>query len=238
MLEHAIRVQEEGLLLTEQLAQLQGLQQSKVRISCGEGYMADLIEHGIKTFSAVYPAVNFAIETGNTDEVVDAVANNEADIGIAYNPMIDPRLRSLAISRQPLCLIAAPNHPLLKDGPRTLEECVGEPYALLVKGHGVMQLVSRVAADAGLALAPLVESPSIDALRRFVVAGLGVTFLPSASVATEIARGAVGSVELSDPLLSTASVHLMVKARRRLPRSVDRLAGWLSDRMAAFEPHS
>lgn len=234
VLEHANRVREDSVLLSEQLHQIKGLQQGTVRISCGEGFLADLIEHGVKSFSEVYPAVRFSIQTGNTDDVVDAVANSDVDIGIAYNPMIDPRLRSLAISRQPLCLVAPPKHKLLDHGPLRLEECIGEPCAVLVKGHGVMQLVSRVASDAGLAVAPIVETSSIDVLRRFVMAGMGVTFLPRASVTTELARGAMGAVELSDSLLSAASAHLLVKARRRLPTSVERLAGWLTDRLSAF----
>ncbi len=234
VLEHANRVQDDSALLSEQLHQIKGLQQSTVRISCGEGFLADLIEHGLKSFSVVYPAVRFSIQTGNTDEVVDAAANSDVDIGIAYNPMIDPRLRSLAISRQPLCLVAPPRHRLLRHGSLRLDECLGEPCAVLVKGHGVMHLLSRVASDAGLAVAPIVETPSIDVLRRFVMAGMGVTFLPRASVATELSRGAVGVVELSDSLLAVASAHLLVKARRRLPTSVERLAGWLTDRLSAF----
>lgn len=234
VLEHAVRIQEDSALLSEQLGQLQGLHQSLIRVCCGEGFLADLIAHGIKTFSAVYPTVRFSVQTGNTDEVLDAIANGDADIGIAYNPTIDPRLRSLAISRQPLYLVARPGHPLLKHRSLRLEECLSEPCALLTKGHGVTQLVSRVAANAGLALAPLVETPSIDVLRRFVMADLGVTFLPVSSVTTELNRHAVDAVELSDPLLSNASAHLIVKARRRLPASVDRLAGWLTDRLSAF----
>ncbi|WLE00987.1 LysR family transcriptional regulator (plasmid) [Agrobacterium leguminum] len=234
VLEHANRVREDSALLSEQLNRIKGLQQCTVRVSCGEGFLADLIEHGVKSFSDVYPGVRFAIQTGNTDEVVDAVANSDVDLGIAYNPTIDPRLRSLAISRQPLCFVAPPKHKLLDHGSLRLEECIGEPCAVLVRGHGVMQLLSRVASDAGLAVAPVIETPSIDVLRRFVMAGMGVTFLPRASVTTELARGAVGAVELSDSLLSSASAHLLVKSRRRLPTSVERLAGWLTDRMSAF----
>jgi len=234
VLEHGKRVIEDSGLLTEQLEQLKGIQQGRIRICCGEGFLADLIEHGLKTFVSVYPTVRYSIELGSTEELMDAIANGDADIGIAYNPVIDTRLRSLAISRQPLCLVASPGHPLLNRSQVALRECLDMPCAMLSKGHGVTQLVGRVAADYGLAIAPVIETPSIDVLRRFVAAGLGVTFLPRFAVSTEIARHTLDVVELSDPLLFEASVHLMVKARRRLPTSVDRLAGYLANSMVAF----
>jgi DNA-binding transcriptional LysR family regulator len=67
------------------------------------------------------------------------------------------------------------------------------------------------------------------------MAGLGVTFLPRFAVSTELNRGALGIVELNDPLLVQASAHLMVKARRRLPNSVERLSSFLAAEMAAFQ---
>ncbi len=234
VLEHAKRVIEDSGLLTEQLEQLKGIQQGRIRICCGEGFLADLIEHGLASFICVYPAVRYSIELGGTGELMDAIANGDADIGVAYNPVIDTRLRSLAISRQPLCLVAPPGHALLGRDRVALRECLDTPCAMLGKGQGVTQLVGRVAADCGLSVAPVIETPSIDVLRRFVAAGLGVTFLPRFAVSTEIARNTLDVVELSDPLLFEANVHLMVKARRRLPTLVDRLAGYLANSMVAL----
>ncbi|MDQ1183619.1 LysR family transcriptional regulator [Agrobacterium larrymoorei] len=236
VLEHAQRVIEDRNLHSEQLDQLRSVQQARIRICCGEGFLGDMIEHGLKTFVKSYPLVAYSLTLGSTDDVLDTVVNGDSDIGIAYNPVIDTRLRSLAISRQPLCLVAPNGHPLLARPSIRLQDCMAEsPYALLSKGHGVTQLVARVAADCGMAVAPLVETPSIDVLRRFVIAELGVTFLPNFSVATELSRSALGVAELSDPLLAQASAHLIVKARRRLPTSVDRLASHLASVMAAFK---
>ncbi len=234
LLEHARRVLEEQDLLAEQLDQLKEVRQGLVRIVCGEGFVPDLVERGLRAFRSIYPAIRFTIALGSTTGVLEAVNNGDADVGIVYNPIVDTGIRSLAISRQPLCLVAPPGHPLLTCDGVTLAESLDGPCALLSPGHGVRQLVGRVAADRGLALAPVVETASMDVLRRFVGAGLGVTFLPRFAVASEVARGVLGTVDLTDPLLSEASAHLVVRARRRLPLSVDRLAGTLSQEMVAF----
>lgn len=234
VLDHARRIIDDRVLLSEQLDQLRGIQQGRVRITCGEGFVPDFVENGLRTFTGIYPTVRFALHLGSTDVVLDEVSNSETDVGIVYNPVIDTRIKSVAISRQPLCLVARPDHPLLRTRPLSLTQCIGEPCALLVPGHGVRQLVGRVAADAGLALAPVLETPSIDVLRRFVMAGLGVTYLPRFAVTAELASGVVGTAELADPYLTEASAHLIVRAGRRLPLSVDRLVGHLSQTMVAF----
>lgn len=234
VLDHARRMVDDRDLLSEQLDQLRGVQQGLVRIVCGEGFISDLIANGLRSFVEIYPTIRFSVHLGSTDGVLDAVSNGETDVGIVYNPVIDTRIKSVAISRQPLCLIAQAGHPLLQTRPVSLSQCLGEPCALLVQGHGVRQLVGRVAADAGMALAPVVETPSIDVLRRFVLAGLGVTFLPRFALTAELPSGLIGAAELADPSLAEASSHLIVRAGRRLPLSVDRLVGHLSRAMMAF----
>jgi DNA-binding transcriptional LysR family regulator len=175
------------------------------------------------------------IEVAGTDGVLASITNGDADIGVVYNPIVDTSLRSLAISRQPMCLVAPPGHALLSRERVSLSETLDNPLALLAEGYGVRQVVGRVAADNGLALAPVLETTSFDVVRRFVTSGLGVTFLPQFVVASELARGAVGVVELADGLLTEASAHLIVRARRRLPLSVERMAACLSMEMAAFQ---
>ncbi|ERM03479.1 LysR family transcriptional regulator [Brucella intermedia 229E] len=236
VLEHSRRVLEEHSLLREQLGFLKGVQQRRVRILCGEGFLADILQHGLGSFVRIYPDVQYDLQLGGTESVLDGIANGDADIGIAYNPLTDARVRSLAISKQPLCVVAPPGHPVLAKDRLELADCAGLPNALLGPGHGITQLVTRVAADRGFAISPpLVETTSIDVLRRFVIAGLGISFLPPRfAVSTELAREAVAIRELSDPLLAEASAHLMVRARRRLPLSVERLSGFLANNMAAF----
>ena len=71
-------------------------------------------------------------------------------------------------------------------------------------------------------------------LIRFVTAGLGITsFLPF--VATiQAARGEVVILSVTVPLLHNTSAHAIVRARRRLPRSVNAGATVLAGKLVAF----
>ncbi|WP_220432255.1 LysR family transcriptional regulator [Falsirhodobacter xinxiangensis] len=233
VLEHMRHVVEEAGYLTEQLADLRGIQQRNVRIHCGEGFLADFMQNGLGGFLERSPHVRYELLVGSTDAVVAALANGESDIGIAYNPPATGAVRSIASARHPLCVVMPPGHPLAAMKVVRLADCAPYPAALLPKGHGTTDLLMRVAADGGIALRARLMTTSIDALRRFVTAGLGLAFLPRASVAME---EAVELRELADGALSGASAHLMVRARRRLPASVEQLARHLEGAMASFAP--
>jgi DNA-binding transcriptional LysR family regulator len=232
--EHAKQVLEAQEILAQQLAKLKGITQARVRICCGEGFVADLVENGLKGFAGLYPDIQFQIDLGGTDQLLAALSEGDADIGLAYNPDVDTRVRSVAIARQPLCAIVPPAHSLLRRTEVLLADALREPHALLPLGHGVRHLIGRVAADNCLVVAPRIETPSIDLLRRFVMSGLGLTFLPPFAVSGELRRGTLGSVVLADTLLDQASAHILVRARRRLPISVDRLVSHLAQEMVAF----
>lgn len=233
--EHAKRMVEDEELLREQLGRLKGIGQGLVRICCGEGFVADMVANGLKTFARVYPHIRFTVDLAGTTGVLQTVSNGDADVGLVYNPVIDTSIRSIAIARQPLAVVTPPDHPLLERSSVSLAETLTSPSALLIQGHGVRQLVGRVAADRGLALSPVLETPSIDVLRQFVGAGLGITYLPRFAVANELARGGVGIVSLTDTLLIEASAHIIVRARRRLPVSVEQLVSHLAREMVAFQ---
>jgi DNA-binding transcriptional LysR family regulator len=91
-----------------------------------------------------------------------------------------------------------------------------------------------MAADNCLVVSPIIETSSIDLLRRFVISGLGITFLPTFAISSELQRQALGAVHLTDTLLNEASAHILVRARRRLPASVERLVAHLAQAMVAF----
>ncbi|WP_206611544.1 LysR family transcriptional regulator [Falsirhodobacter deserti] len=238
VLEHARRAVEEFSILEEQLSDLRGIQQRNVRIHCGEGFLADLVQNGLAGIMTATPHVRYDLRIGSTHAVVAALVNGDSDIGIAYSPPATGAVRSVAQARHPLCVVLPPEHSLAQGKQVALADCLRHPVALLPAGHGTTDLLARVAADSGLALSPRLITTSIDALRRFVTAGLGLAFLPRASVAMDLAEGSAEVRELADLAFTGASAHLMVRARRRLPASVAALAQHLEGAMASFAGRS
>jgi DNA-binding transcriptional LysR family regulator len=233
--EHAQRQADEAALLADRLERLRGVRQGTVRLCCGAGFLVDLLENGLAGFAAAYPGITYTVSLGTTDGILGAIAQNEADLGLVYNPPAHPDLHSVVVARQPLLAILPLGHPAgAASQPLALRAFATEPAALLPRDHGVRQLLGRVEADGGFRLTPRLETGSFELQRRFVTTGMGVAFLPRFTVAAELQAGLLTTLPLADPILSSATAHLVVRTNRRPPEPVARLTGWLSERLIAY----
>ncbi len=233
--DHAQRQADDGALLAERLGRLRGVQSGTVRLCCGGGFLTDLVDNALAGFAQAHPGITYRVTLGGTDRILAAVAEGEADLGLAYNPPAHPDLRSMASARQPLAALLRPEHPRAR--PRAapaLRDFCETPCAVLPPDHGVRRLLGRVEADGGFRLRVRLETPSIELQRRFVLAGMGVTFLPGFAAATEVKAGQLLAVPLADALLAQATTHLLVRAGRRLPEAVEGLAARLATALEAF----
>ncbi|MBS7792915.1 LysR family transcriptional regulator [Roseococcus sp. SDR] len=232
--EHAERQADDAALLAERLGRLRGVQAGQVRLCCGGGFLTDLVENALAGFAAAHPGITYQVALGGTDRILAAVAEGEADLGLAYNPPAHPALRSLAHARQPLAALLRPGDPLRAAS--SLRAFAAAPCAVLPPDHGVRRLLGRVEADGGFRLKVRLETPSVELQRRFVLGGMGVTFLPAFAAATEVKAGQLVAVPLADPLLAEATTHLLVRAGRRLPEAVEGLAARVATTLEAFRP--
>lgn len=234
LLEHAIHMSEEQDYILDMLSQFRDETRAVIRLGVGEGFAADLMQNGFPTLMAHFPNLRFEIRQAGSEELQRLVASGQVDISMAYDPVLLPGTRSLAMARQPLCAILPPDSPLAAHDVLDLAEVLTQPFAILNASHAIHRLVARAAADRGLSIHPTVETDSIGLLIRYVTAGLGNTFLPRFSATIQEARGDLLIRPIDEPVLHTATAHVSVRARRRLPRSVNAVATFLSDRMVAF----
>lgn len=233
--EHAQRLADDTALLGDRLLRLRGVQAGMVRLCCGAGFLTDLVDNALAGFSEMHPGITYRVTLGGTDRILSAVAEGEADIGLAYNPPAQLGLGSVASMRQPLAAILRPDHSLARQRrPLSLRAFAEIPCAVLPAGHGVRRLLGRVEADGDFRLAVRLETGSIELQRRFVLAGMGVTFLPGFAASTELKAGDLVAVPLADALLAQATTHLLVRAGRRLPEAVEQMVARLAAKLDAF----
>ena len=231
--DHAMQQLEEDRRLRARLGRVAGRSAEIVRIRCGEGFLADLVEKGIRDVIRSRPDIGLYLEIGATQEIVEAVTTGEADIGIAYALPETAPVRRVETSKQPLCAIVPAAHEV-ETAEASLSDFRGSELALLPKTHGVRQLLEQSAERHGVVLRPALTTSSIAALLHFVRAGHGVTFLPKFSAEVQRQQGAARIVALNNPTLRTATTSLFVRAQRRLPAAVETVLASLSNEMQSF----
>lgn len=249
-LSRGIRATEAGALLAERfrhwtadqadtvakLRELQGLKRGHVDIVLGEGFVSDLMSGPLAKFWQRHPQLTMAFDLAGTTEVVNAVAEDRAHIGLVFNPGPDPRIRIATASRQPLCAILPPDHALARlNRPLKLRELEGQPLGLMHASYGTRQILAMAEAAERITLAPKLTTSAISVLRHFVTSGLGLTLLPAFAVATDLAEGALAAVPIDNRLLAASKACVITRLGRELPAAASHLLRHLGGQMRAFK---
>lgn len=214
--------------LLAQLDELRGLRRGTITIAASEGFMDDLMRKVLKPFSAAYPLLQVNLEHLSVSEIVRRVAENEADLGLAYNPRPDPQVRELMSKPQPVRLIARKEHPLAQRPlPLAVEDILPYPVALLGKGYGLRQAVELVENTDKVQFSCNIVVNTLAALRSYVEAGLGLTFLPAIQLGFP-PGGDLVALPVDAPVFNRVEAKLLVRDKRTLSPAVTRLIPYLA----------
>ena len=131
------------------------------------------------TFCARYPEIDIALEVLNRDGVVARLRENLDDLYIMSMPPKDIDVENQIFMPNPLVLIAASTHPMVKRRSLTLPDLIAQRFILRERGSG-----TRMAVDAHfkqLKFKPDVrlEMGSNEAIKEAVAGGLGVAVISS-----------------------------------------------------------
>jgi DNA-binding transcriptional LysR family regulator len=225
------------------LREIQGLQRGHIDIVMGEGFVSDLMTGPLNRFWQRHPRLTMSLELAGTNDVVRAVAEDRCHIGLVYNARTDPQIRTSVSTRQPICLIARPDHPLARKGSSVqLRDIAGHPLGLMYPSYGTRQVVAMAEASERVGLSPKLTTSSISVLRHFVKADMGVTLLPAFSITADIADGSLVAIPINHSLLMSTEAQVITRLGRELPSAVSQLLRFLGAQMRAFRatssPHS
>ena len=219
-----LRAQREDTLT--RLNELKGLQWGSIDLALGEGFIEDLYDTALSSFCREYPGIVIHQHVASGNDILHLVAEGEVHAGLIYDPPPDPRIQYRAVWPQPLRLMVPSGHPLLlRGGPVTMAEVEIYPLALLDDAFGIRQLVDLAAETAQVRLSPRMTSNSLGALMEFVVAGLGVTFLPTFAARRTIAAGHMHPVEVLDSLFARAQAQLIDPPRPAITHKCQQTCG-------------
>jgi DNA-binding transcriptional LysR family regulator len=214
--------------LLSHLQELRGLRSGTVRIALGEGFVSDLMAGPLTRFSKDHSTVSIVLDVAGTDELIRRISEDEAEIGLVFNPPADAKIVSIASSRQPVQAIVGPNFPLLgKSGPFSIADFLSYPLALNHPTYGMRHILQLVEQTEKVRMTPNLTTNSFYILKQFVRLQLGVTFLPTFVAAEEIAAHELYAIPIRQPILEQAEVHLIKRAGRKLSFAANRMLHYM-----------
>ena len=148
----------------------------------------------IRKFQEMYPRMTIRVTTENTDAVVRQLLANELDVGLVEGEVHSPFLVVEPYRVDHLTLVCRPDHPFAQAGRATAEALAEEPLLLRERGSAVRETLETAMAARSLAMEPVWESVSTEAILQAVQEGLGVSVLPRPLVREQVDRGTLTAV--------------------------------------------
>lgn len=217
LLAHARRLFADERAAERALDQLRGLGAGSLAIGASSTIGIYLLPPVIAGFHRRYPAVKLLLDIGNTQQIVERLRTATIDIAFVEGPVEGDDLVITPWREDELVVVAPPEHPLAQQGPVALGLLLAEPFVLRESGSGTREVIELALRSRGLTLTVSLELGSTEAIKRAVVAGMGLAIVSLAAVATELRAGQLVRLEIPELSLDRQLTRLNVVGRPLSP---------------------
>jgi DNA-binding transcriptional LysR family regulator len=146
-------------------------------------------------FKRQYSRVGLSIVRADRVRTLESVLNREVDFGIISLPLKDPRLMVDLIHRDEVVLVAPKNHSLAAREVVKFPEIL-QHSLLLPKQGRQRELIEDLFRSYDVSPRVAMEVESSELLKRLIIAGLGMGFLPRTNVLLDEKAGLVQIIKL------------------------------------------
>ncbi len=204
---------------------LKGLRRGKVTIATMSGLAGSILPPIIASFRAQHPGVQIEVTVLPVGDIMAALVNGEADLGVGFDLPQDPALRAIATFECRLGAVVKPGHPLAGRSSASLSTCLGYPIILAKSGLTLRHALDEAFGRSAIRVTPAIETNAIELIKRAAALDLGVAFLNTVDIAVERRRGEVAFVPLSDRHIKPQLLKVVYRAKGGL----DPLANLLTE---------
>ena len=184
----------------------------QVRLLSNTNALTEFLPEPLSDFLATHPQVNIDLEERLSDEIVAAVADGTADIGIVAATVEVAGLETLPFRTDRFVLVVAPKHPLATVEHIPFAEVLDFDFVGLDRTSALQRFLSEKAERIGRRLKLRVQLRSFDAVCRFVECNVGIGIVPATTAERHAKTMSIRRIELAD---SWALRNLTICIRRR-----------------------
>src|SRR5262252_649066 len=179
----------------DEIAELESNPRGELVIAANEATCIYVLPTVFSEYRQLFPAVQLQVNRSYGGRVVEAVLDNSADFGLTQLPVEEKRIQVVNVHQDEIRAVVPAGHPLADRqsvAPRDLVE-----YYLVLPQQGK----TRTRLNAWLEpvedeIRISMELDSTEMMKRFVMAGLGITFLAVSNCREEIAAGKLRALSL------------------------------------------
>jgi DNA-binding transcriptional LysR family regulator len=222
----------EEQLLEEVTDSDEGALAGELKLGASTGPAAIVVPLLLCEFQRRNPGVHVALTVGDTQRIVDEVAERHLELGIVGAARRHRGVRFEPFLHDEIVLAVPPGH---RFAGRTvsLEELREEPLIVMQEGAGVRQIVEDELRRSGLRLRDLdmrLELGLQESVRSAVQAGYGVTFISRRAVESELAAGTLAEARV-EGVDARREVSLVRATGRSATRAAEAFVEFAAERL-------
>jgi len=162
----------------------------EISVSANEATSLYVLPAVFAQFKRQYSRVGLSVVRADRLRTVESVLSREVDFGVVSLPVKDPRLTVDSLHRDDVVLVVPSSHPLAAQDSVKFAEIL--PQSLLLPKQGRQrELIEDLYRNNDVQPRVAMEVESSELLKRLIVAGLGIGFLPRSNVAEDTKSGAL-----------------------------------------------
>jgi LysR family transcriptional regulator, low CO2-responsive transcriptional regulator len=181
-----------------QFGKLRDLETGKITIGSTAVMGTYFMPRIIGDYNRKYPGIDINMQMGNSYSVHNMLISNQVDIGFSGRLKADTRLKSILIHKEKLLLVSSPDNPLTDQPLVSVTKLGTTPFIWREKGTQTRALVKKWFQQKVGWNYPKrsIELQNIEAAKRTVVAGYGITIIPEVSIRRELHVGLLKRINL------------------------------------------
>jgi DNA-binding transcriptional LysR family regulator len=191
----------------QQLAALDGKEGGELRIGASTTISQYVLPRMLREFRKEHPKVRLTVSSGNTEQVVDALIEQNVALGLIEGPAHRRDVRTEPFLDDELVLIVPGSHEWADQSTVSCGDLVGAPLLMRERGSGSRRVIESALIAGGLKLKSLnvtMELDSTEAIKSAVESGLGVGFVSRLAIANEVRLGLL-------KIVPVAGLHVLRK---------------------------
>ena len=194
-----------------------------VRMLANASALLEVLPQRLDAFMRAHPRIHVEIEERFSPEVLDALLEGRADLGVVDVATHSRSLEFLPLFRDQLALVVPAGHALANATEVRLSQLLAENFIVLAGANAVTTRLLNAAAAMREPIKVRMQMRSFDAASRMVAAGLGVAVLPLEAIAPQLAHLPVKAVPVAEDW-ARRTHYLALRAGEEAPAAARTLA--------------
>ncbi|PYT23784.1 MAG: LysR family transcriptional regulator [Acidobacteria bacterium] len=180
----------------DEINELELVPRGELVIAANEATCIYVLPQVFSEYKKQFPGVQLQVDRSYGSRVVEAVMENIADFGLTQLPVQEKRVQVVNIYKDEIKVIAPARHSLVEKSVVTCHDLLPFPLLLPTSGTTRARLNTWLEpVEDGIHVS--MELDSTEMMKRFTMAGLGLSFLAASNCREEIASGKLRALTLA-----------------------------------------